>query len=104
MPAEFPPSGRNTAAQVGFWLLVGLQWLLVPFVLLTALFGVAAWEHLSPEDGFQILLLLIYPVWLVAVGFLGKARLKHRKWLAAYALGLSPLLLLASWLPLLAEV
>jgi hypothetical protein len=100
-----PQSSRsNAAALVGFWLLVVLQALVVPFVLLTIFFGAMGWEHFSSEDKFQVLLLAVYPVWLVAVGFLGKALLKRKQWLAAYVLALSPLLLLGSWLPMLAEV
>lgn len=75
--------------------------LTVPFIVIALFFGVMGWEHLSSEDKFQFLLLAAYPVWLISVGFLGKALLKRQQWLAAYALALSPLLLLISWLPML---
>ena len=104
MSVEPQSSNSHTATRVGFWLLVGLQALAVPFVALLLFFAVMGWEHFSAEDKFQALLVAVYPVWLVAVGFLGNALLKRKRWLAAYSLGLSPLLLLGSWLPMLATV
>lgn len=103
MPSESRSSGHHPAAQVGFWLLVGFQaFVVVPFVVITLFFAVMGWPHLSPAERNQVFLSAAYPIGLVAAGFLGHASLKREQWLAAYAIGLSPLLLLAFWLPMLA--
>lgn len=104
MFVETQSSRSNVAAIAGFWLLVGLQVLAVPFIVIAIFFGVMGWEHFSSEDKFQVFLLGFYIVWLIAVGFLGNALLRRNKLLAAYVLALSSLLLLGSWLPMLAEV
>jgi len=100
MPIESESPSTNTAGQLGFRLIIGLQILAVPFVVIALFFSVMGWEHFSSEDKFDTLLLGAYPVWLISVGFLGKALLNRQQWLAAYALALSPLLLLIFWLPI----
>lgn len=104
MSIEPQSSPSHAAAQTGFWFLVGLQALAVPFALLALFFGVMAWEHFSSGDKLQVYLLAVYPVWLVVASTQGKKLLKRKQWLAAYAFALSPLLLLGAWLPMLAEV
>jgi len=104
MTTQPSPPGSQQMVNVGFWLLLGLQALVVPGLALVAFFGAMAWERLSWEDSLQLVLMAIYPAWLIVVAFWGQSLLRRRRWLGALALALSPLLLLGSWLSVLGGV
>lgn len=104
MSTPTPASQKTSTGSPGFWLIIGIEALFVPFVLFTVFFGVMAWDHFSSEDKLQLLLLATYPIWLVVVSVLGHAQLKRKQSLKAFLFALSPLLLLVSWLPTIANV
>jgi hypothetical protein len=96
-----PKPAGSTPAKAAFWIILGAQWMCVPFLALMLFFGLLGWPHYSPEDKRALLLAVAYIPALVAAGFVGVRLLRRRQHAAAMALALAPPLL---WLPTVAPI
>lgn len=96
MQPDEPKAAGGTPARAAFWIILGAQWVCVPFLGIMLFFGLLGLPHYSPEEKRAFLLAIAWIPALVAAGFAGVRLLRRQRPLAAIALALAPPLL---WLP-----
>lgn len=99
-PENSKPAG-STSARVAFWIILGAQWVCVPFLALMLFFGLLGFPYYSAEDKRALLLAVAYIPALVAAGFVGVRLLRRQKHATATALALAPPIL---WFPAIAPM
>ena len=92
-PDDSKPAG-SAIARGAFWIILGAQWVCVPFLALMLFFGLLGFPHFSPEERQAFFLAVAYIPVLGAAGFAAVRLLRHQRYPAAIALALAPLLLI----------